>query len=1399
MSIKIAPHQGSISSRPGAEQTVTDLPLRIIFIHGLNSPYTGAGARHGESEVVGLKPIKSPFELPQATTAYTFYHGGNLLDDVDRTEASYNWPDSQSHKRTILICHGSGGFIVKEALLRSLNGSDEHQAFRQSILGVIFIGTPHSTSDARLPYQLNLMQRHQIPGTQGINMNIVASVSGLLRSFTSVDWSCLEVAPVSFFEQVDLSGAPEDFGPIVNCEDVQIEGQKHIGLHADHWSTWNFIDRLSSTYKAVSTVIQSFYHSLHAINSDTSFQQKYTDVSGLLRSLHVNNTERLSTAMKGTCSWISDQQPFESWVRQPSGLLWIKGKPGSGKTTLLRHMYQTVTFREPTILLFFHFNYPTHSSVNAMLRSLIFQLLVTRPDYQLQSMRDTYAIRTETYGDYGTNWQWDDPELISYLQESFQHSTQDNAHFVIFLDALDECTEQASVNSIILDILAIPSIRICASSRSSPQVLNIEAHMIILEDLNTADIMYYTKSRVSLVEFKDSSIQRDLIHSLTEASDGMFLYVHLALSNLEIWLDQADILRDGQLGHMEFPRSLEDLYSLIIAKIESSEKGWDAFRHIFQWAAFATRPLTVPELMNALAFEKVEDYNCCSHDSGQTLDIVSDLTLGICACAERITSPCRGFIAVQYPITAPRQPVVTFTHRSVLDFLMAYEPLVSQPDILHLHGHGVLARSCCSVILSETRSRRKGYSGSDSGTRQISSYALQSWMPHLRKALELGLSGSDLFSDLSQGAFLENSLALNESIASSRKVWPKLTYNYTVDVSWEAKQWKTSSPLLLTSAVGHVDSCRRYLSLGESYNERDSLYGITPLGWAAAYGHSEVVELLLDSGAEIDYTPSDTSPLHLAIRCGNKRVVQQLLNKGSIMSFDPTITIQSALSQAASLGRASMIALLVSYGANALTADDLGCNPLHYAISAGKRATLARLLSTIPKTSFEKLKDLPPHSLPAWVHRVLLAFGLGLYCRGSGDSSSSATNSETNGSGKSSKRGSQGSKKRARDVSENMDENDQQSMAPPPQKQSRQTFEYKFACPYHKRWPNRFGGACFNFGFSDMHRLKKHFLGCHKLTRCGRCKSIFPEIEIQDHQISIVACEPVRIAMNYEDGFDSNQSDTLKSLKPKQFETPVHHWGTTFNAVFPDWTTDLPSPYHETTETECRISVARRLRSEEFRQEVWRNSSDMGREVFERLANILDPGPRTSTRPGTQSLMVPDELPIRPVATQENWQTAFNSYVETSLPTEPQSRTVESAPLAEAPRLSPSSHRYRPIPPHFLFPQQVSDALSLSLFSGTGSLNSFGPGQESMYSDMDGNDASISSWNCSFADAQMGQRSNDPLEFTFDLPAPADIFHSSSNVNQPNRNPGISASADTEPAEGEELDNTFWSPSRGAD
>ena len=63
---------------------------------------------------------------------------------------------------------------------------------------------------------------------------------------------------------------------------------------------------------------------------------------------------------------------------------------------------------------------------------------------------------------------------------------------------------------------------------------------------------------------------------------------------------------------------------------------------------------------------------------------------------------------------------------------------------------------------------------------------------------------------------------------------------------------ESSSELLLQSVVeGNVKAVKQHLAAGADTNVRDG-QGMTPLHWAAQYGHKGIVELLIAKGADVN-------------------------------------------------------------------------------------------------------------------------------------------------------------------------------------------------------------------------------------------------------------------------------------------------------------------------------------------------------------------------------------------------------------------------------------------------------------------------------------------------------------------------------------------------------------------
>jgi ankyrin repeat protein len=120
---------------------------------------------------------------------------------------------------------------------------------------------------------------------------------------------------------------------------------------------------------------------------------------------------------------------------------------------------------------------------------------------------------------------------------------------------------------------------------------------------------------------------------------------------------------------------------------------------------------------------------------------------------------------------------------------------------------------------------------------------------------------------------------------------------------------------------------------------------ITPLIWATMEENKDIVDLLLERGANVDATDGNRkTALHHAAERGFKTIVETLL------AHKATVDVRTKygwtpLRFAADKGFKSVAELLVAQGANVNARDDNGYSPLHAAVYSGNKAIVEWLLT----------------------------------------------------------------------------------------------------------------------------------------------------------------------------------------------------------------------------------------------------------------------------------------------------------------------------------------------------------------------------------------------------------------------------------------------------------------------
>lgn len=590
--------------------------------------------------------------------------------------------------------------------------------------------------------------------------------------------------------------------------------------------------------------------------------------------------------VEGTCDWIVRHPRYRHWLEgDEAPLLRISGGPGKGKTMLaifLTEELQPIVDSTNNVLLYYFCTNrdKRRNSAITILRGLLYQWLNLQP---------SLADHIHNYFDGSEKTKYTVSSFAS-LWELFQIflSQMGPCDIVCVLDGLDECEEESlkqlldTLDNHFLEVAKRPKalLKVILVSRPQPEFIETKLHRfprIALEDSNAEvgqDVEKYIFAKVAELASEQNLSEDKLLQirqTMVASAEGTFLWVGFVADELKgrSWQKINDILHG-------VPKGLGGIYRRLLLRIQDKEK----LLPILQWVVLATRPLTVHELAMAVMIQ--------GSDTPMSAEVVKD-RLAACGLMVRIDDD-----------------VVNLVHESARDFFRSDQVKSENIEVFYMdfNTHRTLLRTCLDII--EKNYKYPGSISDATHHNTLLAYASFYWPDHFRYIF----TSPEARSELSRQFFRPESPV--------REDWWRFY--------WERERYGGAPPkftlLHLAAFLGNLGWAKILLkhrsgddwSFHRPVSQVDS-YGRTPLFWAAARGHREVVELLLDHGARINSKDhSKLSALHIAISGVHKEVVSLLLDRSARVEGKDS-NGDTPLNRAIQVGSKDIVKLLLEHGA----------------------------------------------------------------------------------------------------------------------------------------------------------------------------------------------------------------------------------------------------------------------------------------------------------------------------------------------------------------------------------------------------------------------------------------------------------------------------------------------------
>jgi hypothetical protein len=274
---------------------------------------------------------------------------------------------------------------------------------------------------------------------------------------------------------------------------------------------------------------------------------------------------------------------FQTWMETSDDTFWVQGKAGSGKSTFMKFLFEHEQTQEhlrhwaggEVITAAFFFWAASSSELETsylgLLRGLLFQVLQEKPEL----IELVFPKRWSAVVSLPTcKKPWTKNELVAAFGSLLQLPAT-NSKFCFFIDGLDEFGgDYRDLIDAINTLSKSPDIKICVSSRPwgvfKDGYGSNDSHQVALQSLTQRDIDLYITTRLEVAaprSYQGSEL-RQLGNHVRDRSEGVFLWVSLAVKDLRRGIDGHDSMVMLQDRLKSYPPEIRDFIQLIFDGID---------------------------------------------------------------------------------------------------------------------------------------------------------------------------------------------------------------------------------------------------------------------------------------------------------------------------------------------------------------------------------------------------------------------------------------------------------------------------------------------------------------------------------------------------------------------------------------------------------------------------------------------------------------------------------------------------------------------------------------------------------------------------------------------------------------------------------------------------------------